>query len=368
MVRVTIATDLADVADVWPRLADMGRADVDCAGWPFQARDYLEVWLKTMGAARGTQAFFVRVDDAEGRLWLLAPLGVERRQGAKILGFLDGGVVDYAAPIIFPREGRAAVSPVVLWEAIFRALPPFDVLNLEKVSEYVHDTPNPLFGVCAPDLSTDGHVVRLSGTWDEFAKQRLPRASTLRRHRRKLEERGEVRFVIAETEQQRAAFMAAMIRQKTRRYVETRGVDGFERPGYRAYFPELTDRFAAQGAIHLSALMVGDTIVATHWGMVSGKRFYYLMPATEGGDWQKFSVGGLLTADLIKWCYENGYTAFDLGAGDEPYKYEFEPETLVLRRFLFGRSLFGKTMVTAWKTLRQVKARLRPAPVAAGAA
>jgi hypothetical protein len=39
----------------------------------------------------------------------------------------------------------------------------------------------------------------------------------------------------------------SVIQQKRRKYIATRGFDGFERPGFRDYYVELTRRSGANG-------------------------------------------------------------------------------------------------------------------------
>jgi CelD/BcsL family acetyltransferase involved in cellulose biosynthesis len=335
------------------------------AGFPFQARDYLEAWLATIGAARRVRPVLVRVDGSNGAPWLLVPLGIERRRGLRVLGFLDGGVVDYAAPIVFPANAPLEpVEPRALWRAIFAASPRFDIANIEKLAAHVNGCINPLFLSDARFASHCGYSVELSGDWPSFAKQRLPGKKHTSRYRRRLSEKGDLRFVIAATPAERSLVLDALIRQKTRKYLETRGVDGFDRPGYRAYFTTLTERFAPLGFVHLSALTLDGAPLATHWGLVSGGRFYYLMPAMESGDWRRFAPGNLLAEDLIQWCYANGLTAFDLGVGDEPYKKDYQPETLRLVRLVMGRSVLGQAIVPALRTLRLLRTRRR-APASA---
>src|SRR5450759_3425056 len=96
--RIRGTNDLRDLAGLWPRTDDVGPARC----YAFQCADILEVWHDTIGAARRTQALFVAIVDAEDRPLMLLPLGIERRHGLRALTFLDGGVSDYNAPIVFP--------------------------------------------------------------------------------------------------------------------------------------------------------------------------------------------------------------------------------------------------------------------------
>jgi CelD/BcsL family acetyltransferase involved in cellulose biosynthesis len=302
-VRVVTTGGLHDLSGLWPRSGDTGAGQC----YAFQGADVLAVWGETIGAARGVAPVFTAVTDAEGRPLLLLPLGIERRHGLRVLTFLDGGVADYNAPVVFPAAAAwSAHTTRSVWQALLKALPPFDVAVLDKMPERVGALPNPLSALATLRHAASGHALSLSGTWEDFAKTRLPRRQDSSRKRRRLEKLGMLTFDVAETPEQCEAFLEAMIHQKTRRFRDTGVADDFDKPGYRAFFPAMTHRFAGRPPLHLSVLKLDDTILAAHWGYVAGDRFYYLMPSFEGGDWIRYSAGRLLIEHLIEWSYARG--------------------------------------------------------------
>jgi len=130
-----------------------------------------------------------------------------------------------------------------------------------------------------------------------------------------------------------------MARQKTRRLRETGSPDVFG--------PELLSFCETMGVQHTglvqtSALRVGEQIVATHWGMVFRRRFHYLVPAFEGGEWAKYSVGRVLLESLIEWCIDNRIDVFDLTVGNEPYKLEWADHSMTLYDLTCARTICGK--------------------------
>jgi CelD/BcsL family acetyltransferase involved in cellulose biosynthesis len=291
---------------------------------------------------------FVAVVNADDQPLMLLPLGIEPRYGARVLTFLDGGVSDYNAPIVFPfAQDWDARTIGTVWQGLQKILLPFDVAIFDKMPGHVGDLPNPfmLFDISVCPYS--GHAVSLSGAWEDFSKQRLPRRQDSRRKRRRLGEVGTLHFEVAETSAQFDTFLDALIRQKTRRYIETRGVDGFDRPGYRAFYPEMTRRFGKNGPVHLSALKLDDTIIAAHWGYVVGPRFYYLVPTFEGGDWGRYSAGRLLLEHLLEWSFARELEVFDLTNGDEPYKLEYCDLTIPLYRAVIPVTSLGRVYASA---------------------
>jgi CelD/BcsL family acetyltransferase involved in cellulose biosynthesis len=350
--RILVTNDLRDLASLWPRTNNIGSARC----YAFQCADILEVWHNTIGAARRTQALFVAIVDAGDRPLMLLPLGIECRHGLRVLTFLDGGVSDYNAPIIFPdAQGWNAHTIAKIWQGMQRSLPAFDIAIFDKMPEHVGDLPNPLMLFDTIAFPGSGHAITLSGTWADYSLRRLPQRQDSRRQRRRLGKIGTLKFEIAETSAQFDSFLDAMIRQKTRRYLETRGLDGFDRSGYRLFYPEMTRHSGIDGPVQLSALKLDDTIIATHWGYVVGSRFYYLMPTFEGGDWQGYSAGRLLLEHLLEWSFAHGLTEFDFTSGDEAYKFAYCDLTIPLFQAFIPVTLLGRVYARA----RVAKAQLR---------
>jgi CelD/BcsL family acetyltransferase involved in cellulose biosynthesis len=336
--RIRTSQDLDAFADIWPRSDDLKGARCHV----FQCADILKVWAETIGAARGTDAHFVMVYGEGGEPWFGLPLGIERRYGVRVLTFLDGGVSDYNGPVIFAGAPTDRGFPLpLLIEQLRGILPAFDLVMFDKMPARVLDRVNPLVHASMARHTPSGHVMTLAGSWSHYASNKLPRRQDSRRKRRKLEGSGRLAFVVAADPPTRERILAAMIRQKTARYIETRGWDGFDRPGYRDYFRQMTKRLG--DAVHLSALELDGEPIAAHWGLVSGARFYSLMPSFDA-DWNRFSPGRLLTEHLIQWSYEHGFTDFDFGVGDESYKLEFRDAMLPLYRAVVPVTLKG----TGW--------------------
>lgn len=353
--RVRVGGDLAAFADVWPALDDAHGHHA----LAFQCRDVLAVWLDTIGAARRVEPLLVRVDDARGAPVMLLPLALERSGGVRHLVFMDGGVADYNAPVLFP--GAAALDAQAmhgLWRRILAALPACDVIAFTKMPGKVGAMDNPLALLGARPDRQSAYLMDLAkpppatSSGKPFKGISLFRDSD--RQRRRLAETGRLAFRIAETAAERARFLAVMQRQKRRRYLETRGIDSFQRPGYLAYYDAMTSRLGPGGQVSLAALYLDETPLAAHWGIVTKRRFYYLMPSYEAGEWSKYSPGSLLMENLVAWCRAQGMESFDLGVGDEPYKLKIAHATVPLLSLTMPQTLAGR----AWVATRDLRQRL----------
>jgi CelD/BcsL family acetyltransferase involved in cellulose biosynthesis len=354
--KIQVSEDIRAFAELWPRSDRMGSARC----YAFQCADHLEVWGRTIGKARGTQKVFVAVFDEASRPLLLLPFGIEQGRRLRILGFLDGGVSDYNAPVIF-EQARAwdAARTKSLWKALTSALPRFDIAVFEKMPAEICGIENPLANLPVLPTTPSGHFIRLTQSWRNEAGPRLPFKREAEAQRRRLAKLGQVTFEVVEDPAERRRILEAMLSQKSRRYMETWGVDGLDRPGYRSYYLELVEELSPSGPVLMAALKVDGKIIATNWGLLVSGRFIGIVMTFEGGEWRRFSPGKLLLEDLLLWCCNNGIEIFDFGVGDEGYKAGYTDEILALYKASIPVTAYAKLYhygrnTIVWSILRRV--------------
>lgn len=358
----TLRVRVADTLSAFPEWPRSGDGSANCH--VFQCADILEVWLDTIGRARAVRPCFVRVSDAAGQTVMLLPLGIERIRGVRVLGFLDGTVVDYSQPVLFPpAAGLDAAAMARLWRDIRAALPGFDVAVLDKMPAEVGGQPNPLLHLGAARMPESGHAMSLPASSDALEK-RIPAPKNHLRLLRQLNRETTVTHEVAATPEQASEFLEHMIENKRRKFEETR-VPGFEVPGKLAFYREATRRLLLEGPLHLSAIRVGTTVIASHWGLIKDDRFHFLMPAYSDGSWRKYAPGRMLNDSLIRWSQANGFAWGDFGIGDEAYKDEYCDVVIPLHVATIPVTLRGRLYVLASATLTRLRAsrlwqRLRP--------
>jgi CelD/BcsL family acetyltransferase involved in cellulose biosynthesis len=356
--QIVVEQDLAAFSKFWPCSCSITSA----RRYPFQCADILDVWYQTIGRIREIVPWFVALLDYDGEPLLLLPLGIEQRKGIRILRFLDGGVSDFNAPVVFvgSRDWNEAIV-WNLWQELQRKLPPFDLAFFDKMPEVVEDWPNPLRFLRTATNAEGSYKMTLPADWDSVARQRLPNFADSRRRARKLSKLGGLSFSIAQTKEEAQAFLAAMMEMKSRKFIQTLGYDSFTvEPGYADYYVEATSRLFHVGSIHISALKLESKILAAHWGYVVGEVFYYLMPAFENTlEWSPYAPGRLLNEFLIEWSSKRGLKTFDFGIGDEPYKVPYADSHSKLYDAVLPVTLIGQSFVLYNNARRNALATLR---------
>ena len=360
--HIRVADDLGNMRTSWPRTERLGLAHC----YVFQCADYLRVWCDTIGKARGTRAFFIGIFDAAGQPILFLPFGIEKQHGLRILSFLDGGVCDYNSPIVFePSRSWTPATLQKLWEQLLSILPRFDIAIFKKMPADVSGVPNPLIDLRSEPFTKSGHFVQLTGSWEQYIAKQLPFRRKSGQQRRKLAKTGPVRFTVAQTQADQRRIVEAMMRQKSRRCIETGQFDELELPGYKEYYRAMTERFPWPGPLLVTAVEVRNEVVATSWSMVFNERLLWLVTTFESGQWRRFSVGRILLEDLIKWSFHSGIMIFNSGVGDEKYKLGYFDKQTVLHQAhipvtLLGRAYQGSRNTKVWKLFRHlVKERSR---------
>ncbi len=115
-----------------------------------------------------------------------------------------------------------------------------------------------------------------------------------------------------------------------------------------------TDNFAGM----LSALYVGDRLIAAHCGMRSADVLHCWFPAYDV-EYGKYSPGLILLAETARQCREQGIRRIDLGKGKERYKLSLGSGTIaVAEGSVYCRSM-ARTLRTGW---RRTKDWIRATP------
>ena len=350
---VQVHNNLETVSKEWP--VSSADAPANARYHVFQTLTFLRVWWNSFGRGGAVTPCLVEVREAEGRPVLFAPFALSKRGLARILTFADADAADYNTPILFPvdyvwtRE-RAAE----LWRLIVEALPDFDLVIASKMPERVGGLLNPLFLIANAPNDVACHGNDLRRPWDEIERA-IPFRKTLLKRMRALGRVGTLDYFVVANEQDNDEVLAFVLRQKQRRFEETK-VPGFDvdREKY-AFFHEGTHSFARGRMLHLVGLKVGNEIVGAMWGLVQDKVYYAILIGSEGNDWAKYSIGRIVYYKTLEWLHGAGFEYMDLGIGDEPWKLDHCDTTVPLAQMTVIRTWRGRWYMRRMRALESLR-------------
>ncbi len=311
----------------WPSIEDPS----DLKMHVYQSREFLDVWMNTIGRARGIKCYLIVVRDRTLRPVLYLPLAIETKFNVRLLRFMDAGVADYNAPILAPSCELTRQEFDGLWSEILSSLPHVDAIDLQKVSSDVAGAFNPLTYLDCLQYASSGHSILLSGLRSEVdARPSLARLRRkLRRQYGRLNRIGETNFIVNPDVQKSEQIFAKLIELKQRKYMATVGRDFLAMPGIARFYQKMVTSQRIGTISHLSALTCSSKVVSAHLGFIGRGRFYYTFPAYDQ-EYRQFSAGHLLLQHLIDQALERGFATFDLGEGDFSYKVRWSTHRLSL--------------------------------------
>lgn len=359
--QIQVHTSTRQLSDDWPEADDR----TGCAFFVFQSRAFLEAWEASYGRKSSVRLCLVEVRQRDGAPIIFLPLYLGRRYGVRVLSFIDGGVSDYNAPVIFPGAAQLSqVTVAALLERVLSAVPPHDIVVFTKLPEQVETCSNPLWQFTTRSSAASTHAISLTRPLDEIEGS-IQSIRNIRKRDRALQRMGELRFFLAGAEPEQKDVLTTMLRQKQRRFEETM-VPGFDaHPEKQNFFEEATKRLTETGALHFSALALNGTILATMWSLVRKDRYCAMITTFEDGLWGRYSPGKVLMLHLLRALKADGYASLDLGFGDEPWKRELCDRTMELRDYIRVVTHRGRVALHLEKGLASLRAsplyrKLRP--------
>ena len=333
----TARRDAASSADADVRLAldaEIGHLEgewreferhADCTA--FQSYDWISTWFRTIGVRKVTTPVVVTGRDQANRLLFILPLAIEPFGAARRLTWLASDLCDYNAPLLAPDFSRrvGAARFAALWSEILGRLqghPDFrhDFVHFEKMPEAVGVQANPMLGLPVMRNASNAYLTELGREWESFYSGK--RSSATRRRdrtkRKKLGEFGTVRYVDPATQEDLAASVETLIKQKTLQFANMGVPNIFARPGYPEFYRAIAT--GARDLVHVSRLDVGDTPAALNLGLRFRGCYYHVLASYTDHEMSKFGPGAAHLHDLMANAIATGCDTFDFTIGDERYK------------------------------------------------
>ena len=297
---------------------------------PFQDHRWLAAWYAAFANLSQVEPLITVVHDAATSEQIaLLPLVRRMQNSVRIVEFADLNLTDYNAPLLTAAAPRNAAQARVLWRDLLSALRRLpggaDLIRLRKMPLDLANGPNPLalLGGARP-CPLNGNVVTTGDDLDAY------RYSLERTVRKNLERSWRV-F----TRDPAAQFRIVTDRNEALRVLSTMGIQQGARMRHLglsfvldddtsvAFYRHLVGTSLDSGYAVLSALTVGEEVVATLLGIRSGSRYVMLRSSHAGEKWSHCSPGRLIIKRTMAALHRDGVRSFDFSIGNYAYKRRF---------------------------------------------
>ena len=338
--RIELVRDWKQAAARWN---DLGNAT------PFQDAQWLDAWYGAFASTADVEPLIAIISNAAtGEQAALLPLIRRTQKGIRIVEPADLDLTDYNAPLLGPAAPRDAKAACAMWKDLRNALRRLpggaDLIRLRKMPVETDGRPNPLAlldgaGPCA----LNGNVVTTGDDFDawRFTLERTVRKE-LERSWRVFTRDPAAAFKIITDKDDALCVLSTMESQQGDR-MEQLGLNFvLNDETYAAFYRNLVDQNVGNGYAVLSALTVGDEVVATLLGIRQGSRYVMVRISNAGDKWSNCSPGRLIIERTMAALHKEGIRQFDFSIGNYAYK----------RRFGVARTaLVDFTAALSWRGL-----------------
>lgn len=290
---------------------------------PYQRFDWLHGLVAAKGEPAGRVVFAVITQHQ--RPVALLPLLISRRAGIVCARLLGAHQSNSDWLLAEPGFRPSAVQLHALLAGIARAAGGFDILMLFNQPARWQGVNNVLLSLKHEPGPSHLYTASIENVPAPYVAHRLnnKRRSNINRGRRRLEEMfGPVRLVRVDDAAMLARTQDVFLKQRALRFDSM----GIANVFAHAPFPQLFAALASAGfgqerpALSAHALLAGDEIVATCWGVMAGTHYSQYINSTASGPASRFSLTAIMVAELMDELVAGGMTSFDMGLGDFDYK------------------------------------------------
>jgi CelD/BcsL family acetyltransferase involved in cellulose biosynthesis len=349
---MSLATPLLERHDSLAPLADEWDALVARVGaTPFVNPGWFDAWWRAFGRGR-LEVFALRSDEE-----LAAVLPVALRHGMR------RSLTNWHTPEFEVPARDSAARRALLQQVLEHA---HTSLELGMLTSGLADAND--FGTAARGRGLRmlrrtieySPYVTIEGEYDAYEKTLAQRRrSELRRRRRRLSERGELTFEIADGTDGLDALLGEGFAVEGSGWKTEEGTAIVSRPETEAFYRYVAHWAAPRGSLRLAFLRLDGKPIAFHFTIEESGSAYQLKGGYEPA-LREFAPGQLLVQDMIRWAFERGLRTYEFLGADEAFKLDW---TASLRERIalhaFPRSPSGAVAWTAQSYGRPLAKRAR---------
>jgi CelD/BcsL family acetyltransferase involved in cellulose biosynthesis len=320
----------------------------------FQDRRWLEAWYKAFAHVDRVEPLIAVISDAAtSECAALLPLIRRQQNGVRIIEFADLALTDYNAPMLGPATPRDAKAAGALWRDLLVALRRMrggaDLIRLRKMPVDLDGRPNPLALLeGARPSSLNGNVVVTGEDFDayRYSLERTVRKG-LERCWRVFSREPAAAFQIVNDRDHALHLLATMDIQQGARMRHLGLNFMLNSEACAAFYRNLVGENVRGGYAVLSALTVGEEVVATLLGVRIDSRYVMVRISNAGEKWSNCSPGRLVIERTMAALHRDGVRQFDFSVGNYAYKRRFGVAPLPLADITAALSWRG--LPSAWR-------------------
>lgn len=297
---------------------------------PFQHPQWVAAWYDAFAAAEGIEPLIAIVTDAStGEQAALLPLIRRRQNNIAIIEFADLDLTDYNAPLLGPAAPRDAKAAQALWRDLKTALRRLpggaDLIRLRKVAVDLDGRPNPLALLDeAGPCSLNGNIVTTGEDYDawRYTLEKTVRKELERSWRVFTRDPAAGFEIVTDNNRALRILSTTEVQQGTR--MQSLGLNFIlNDETCAAFYRNLVRDGVGSGYALVTALTVGDEVVATLLGIRCGARYVMIRISNAGDKWSNCSPGRLIIERTMAALHKDGVREFDFSVGNYAYKRRF---------------------------------------------
>ena len=309
----------------------------------FQSYDWIYQWHTFIGSNKLKITPLIILVKVESKLSLILPLGIRNKNFIKIIECMGGDQSDYMSPLILKDFKMSELNYQKLWLSIIDHLPTYDVINLKKQPEKIFKYNNPFYKIGnkqeLKSYSLNIENIEWENFYNQILKKKIRNDNT--RQKKRLSEIGNLQYEILINRMDNTKYYKELIKNKSIQYHQTQAFDIFSVNEINNFYESLINKTKESIYIHFSILKLDNKVIASHLGLYNKNIFYYLIPAYNRSDFNKYSPGKILLENLIKWSIDNKLNIFDFTTGAEQYKLNWTDTEMNLSEINHISSLRG---------------------------
>jgi len=222
----------------------------------------------------------------------------------------------------------------------------------------------------ARELICDGEVtdfhLSLPASWDEFRASRSRNIKeSIRKCYNSLKRDGHsARLRVVERPEECAAAVRTFLALHANRSRATNTIkhlDVFESQRAQSFLHELATVSAHRNELRIFQLLIGDAVVATRIGFLSGNELYLYYSGYDTA-WGGYSVMTTLLAEALKWAIDHGVGIVNLSTGTDVSKLRWSPTLTEYSCLIQTMPGMGQRLVFAAYRFLRARRTETPAP------